>query len=217
MKALTRVRLFYYFVEVYCVCVLLYVLVVSGGWYSSCSDTRSLFTRQTKELILAKPLPPTLHVQFDYCAKDNKCLIYVLYLVVAHGKRHFQIGVGNFLLWWGTRTTTLMHHSASRAWSCMKMIPTISLLKKSYMNLDNVPVILHMIEEIPNSKAFIKPYMLKAWTVWSNKPKHNNSASTWGMMVSLSCNSSFYAHHLIKAEMMVYSCGVKTRMESVCS
>ena len=30
------------------------------------------------------------------------------------------------------------------------------------MNLDNIPVIPHdMIEEIPNFKAFIKPYMLK--------------------------------------------------------
>ena len=39
--------------------------------------------------------------------------------------------------------------------------PTIPLLMKSYMDLDNVPVIPHMIEEIPNFKAFIKPYMLK--------------------------------------------------------
>ena len=35
-------------VEVYFLCVTCYVLVccVSGGWYSSCSDIRSLFTRQ---------------------------------------------------------------------------------------------------------------------------------------------------------------------------
>ena len=39
--------------------------------------------------------------------------------------------------------------------------PTIPLLIKSYMDLDNVPVIPHMIEEISNFKAFIKPYMLK--------------------------------------------------------
>ena len=39
--------------------------------------------------------------------------------------------------------------------------PTISLLMKSYMDLDHMPVIPHMIEEIPNFKAFIKPYMLK--------------------------------------------------------
>ena len=38
---------------------------------------------------------------------------------------------------------------------------TIPLLMKSYMDLDNVPVIPHMIEEVPDFKAFIKPYMLK--------------------------------------------------------
>ena len=39
--------------------------------------------------------------------------------------------------------------------------PTILLLMKSYMDLDNVPVIPHMIKEFLNFKAFIKPYMLK--------------------------------------------------------
>ena len=34
--------------------------------------------------------------------------------------------------------------------------PTISFLMKSYMNLDNVPVISHMIEEVPD---FIEPYI----------------------------------------------------------
>ena len=30
---------------------------------------------------------------------------------------------------------------------------------KSYMNLDNVPVIPHMIEEVHDFKAFIEPYI----------------------------------------------------------
>jgi hypothetical protein len=38
---------------------------------------------------------------------------------------------------------------------------TIPLLMKSYMDLDHMPVIPHMIEEVPDFKAFIKPYMLK--------------------------------------------------------
>lgn len=38
---------------------------------------------------------------------------------------------------------------------------TISLLMKSYIDLNNTPVIPHMIEEIPNFKAFVKLYMLK--------------------------------------------------------
>ena len=51
-----------------------------------------------------------------------------------------------------------------RRWS-MKLheedFPIIPLLMKSYMALDHMPVIPHMIEEISNFKAFIKPYMLK--------------------------------------------------------
>ena len=38
---------------------------------------------------------------------------------------------------------------------------TKPLLMKSYMDLNNVLVIPHMIDEIPNFKAFIKPYLLK--------------------------------------------------------
>ena len=33
--------------------------------------------------------------------------------------------------------------------------PTIPFLTKMYMDLDNVPIIPHMIEEMPNFKAFI--------------------------------------------------------------
>ena len=39
--------------------------------------------------------------------------------------------------------------------------PTILFLIKLYVDLDNISVIPQMIEEIPNFKAFIKPYMLK--------------------------------------------------------
>ena len=37
--------------------------------------------------------------------------------------------------------------------------PTIPLLMKLYMDLKNVPVIPHMIEEVPDFKAFIEPYI----------------------------------------------------------
>ena len=36
---------------------------------------------------------------------------------------------------------------------------TIPLLMKSYMDLENIPVIPHMIEEVPDFKAFIEPYI----------------------------------------------------------
>ena len=40
------------------------------------------------------------------------------------------------------------------------------LLIKSHMDLDNVPVIPHIIEEKPNFKAFIKLYMLRGGDGW---------------------------------------------------
>jgi hypothetical protein len=39
--------------------------------------------------------------------------------------------------------------------------PTITLLMKSYIDLDHMLIIPHMIEEVPDFKVFIKPYMLK--------------------------------------------------------
>ena len=42
-----------------------------------------------------------------------------------------------------------------------KDFPTILLLMMLYMNLDNVPDILHVIKEVHNFKIFIKPFILK--------------------------------------------------------
>ena len=40
---------FFFHVKVYFLCMTYYVLVlfVGGGWYTSCSDTRSLFTQHS--------------------------------------------------------------------------------------------------------------------------------------------------------------------------
>jgi hypothetical protein len=52
---------------------------------------------------------------------------------------------------------------ASFGWWSMKLreedFPTIPLLMNSYMDLENVLVIPHMIEEVPGFKAFIEPYI----------------------------------------------------------
>ena len=49
LKGKTNLTIFLLHVEVCCLCVFLLCLILfdSDGWYSSCSDTRSLFTRQT--------------------------------------------------------------------------------------------------------------------------------------------------------------------------
>lgn len=51
--------------------------------------------------------------------------------------------------------------NASFGWWSMKLhedFQTISLLMKLYINLDNILLISHMIEEVPNLKMFITPY-----------------------------------------------------------
>lgn len=80
---------------------------------------------------------------------------------------------------------------------------------KLYVDLDNVSVIPQMIEEISNFKAFIKPYMLKGVDYLVGHSKTQQSHPSRG--------SSYYAHPLIGAQSMVYTCDIKTKMENVCS
>lgn len=42
---------------------------------------------------------------------------------------------------------------------CQNDYPTIPLLMKSYMKLEKVPIIPHMIKELPAWKAFVEPYL----------------------------------------------------------
>ena len=109
--------------------------------------------------ILAKPSLPTLHFQLDNCAKDNKCRyifcfwslliaknilkeVFVSFLMVGHTHNHID---GSFSNW------SMKLHEEN--------FSTIPFFMKSYMDLDNVSVILHLIEQIPNLNAFIKPHM----------------------------------------------------------
>ena len=114
-----------------------------------------------REPICAKPLPPTLHVQLDNCAKDNKCRYVFCFWSLVVTKGIFKEVFVYFLMVGHT------HDDIDASFGCWSKklheedFPTIPLLMKSYMDLDNVPVIPHMIEEVPNFKAFIKPYMLK--------------------------------------------------------
>ena len=121
----------------------------------------SSFLKPPDESILAKPLPPTLHVQFDNYIKDSKCQYVFCFWSLLEAKGVFK-EVFVFIFMVGH-----MHDDIDVSfghWS-MKLheedFPTIPLLMKLYMDLDNVPVIPHLIEKIPNFKAFIKPYMLK--------------------------------------------------------
>ena len=114
-----------------------------------------------REPISAKPLPPTLHVQLDNYLKDNKCRYVFCFWSFLVAKGIFKEVFVSFLMVGHTHDDI---DASFGHWS-MKLnkeeFPTISLLMKSYMDLDHMPVIPHMIGEIPNLKAFIKSYILK--------------------------------------------------------
>jgi hypothetical protein len=113
------------------------------------------------ELVCAKALPPILHVQLDNCAKDNKCRYVFCFWSLLVAKAIFKEVFVSFLMVGHTHDDI---DASFRRWS-MKLheedFPTIPLLMKSYMDLDHMPVIPHIIEEVLDFKAFIKPYMLK--------------------------------------------------------
>ena len=112
--------------------------------------------------MVAMKLPPTLRVQLDNCAKDNKSRYVFAYWSLLVAKGIFKKVFVSFLLVGHTHDDIV---SSFGRWS-MKLreenILAIPLLKKSYMDLDNVPIIPHMIEEVPDFKAFIEPYIRSA-------------------------------------------------------
>jgi hypothetical protein len=109
--------------------------------------------------VVAKKLPPTLRVQLDNCAKDNKNRYVFAYWSLLVAKDISKEVFVSFLLVGHTHDDI---DASFGRWS-MKLreedFPTISLLMKSYMDLENVLVNPHMIEEVPEFKAFIEPYI----------------------------------------------------------
>ena len=114
-----------------------------------------------REPIYAKPLPPTLHIQLDNYAKDNKYRYVFCFWSLLVAKGIFKEVFMSFLMVGHTYDDIDASFGRWSMNSHKEDSPTIPLLMKSYMDLENVPVIPHMIEEVPNFKAFIKPYMLK--------------------------------------------------------
>ena len=113
-----------------------------------------------QEPVLAKPLPPTLHVQLDNCAKDNKYRYMFCFWSLFVAKGIFKEFLCLFLMVGHTHDDI---DASFGRWS-MKLheedFLTIPLLMKSKIDLDNVPVILHLIEEEFDFKMFIKPFVL---------------------------------------------------------
>src|SRR5665213_2811165 len=99
-----------------------------------------------------------MRVQLDNCAKDNKSRFVFAYWSLLVAKGIFKEVFVSFLMVGHTHDDI---DASFRRWS-MKLheedFPSIPLLMKSYMDLDNVPVIPYF--KAPDFKAFIKPFIL---------------------------------------------------------
>jgi hypothetical protein len=109
--------------------------------------------------IMAAPLPPVLNVQLDNACSDNKNRyvfsffsllvqkgvfrkVYVNFLFVGHTHEDIDVMFGR----WSYR----LHAND---------YPTLPMLMKLFMEAEKQPVIPHLIEEVPNFKAFVDGFL----------------------------------------------------------
>ena len=100
-------------------------------------------------------LPPILHVQLDNCWKDNKSRHIKCFWSLLVAKGIFEEIQVSFMVVGHTHDDV---DASFGRWSMKlreKDYPTIPLLMKSYMDLDDEPFIPGLIEEVPDFKSFI--------------------------------------------------------------
>ena len=107
-------------------------------------------------LVPTTPLPPILNVQMGNAIGDikNKYVFCFWSLLVA--KKIFCEVYVNFMISGHTYDDI---NALFGRWSMIlkkENFPTISLLMKSFMDVESIPTILHLIEEVANFKGFIE-------------------------------------------------------------
>ena len=111
------------------------------------------------QLIPAKLLPPILHIQLDNVAYDNKNRFVLCFFSLLVAKCIFWEIHVNFILVGHTHDNI---DALFGRWA-MKLrqsdYPTILLLMKMFMDVDKVPIIPHLVEEVPDFKGFIAPFI----------------------------------------------------------
>jgi hypothetical protein len=113
----------------------------------------------------ATPLPPILNVQMDNATRDNKnrfvfCFwsllvakdifieVYVNFMLIGHTHDDIDALFGRWCILLGKENS-----------------PTISLLMKSFMEIESIPYIPHLIEEVPDFKGL-------SWDVLLREMRH---------------------------------------------
>ena len=102
------------------------------------------------------PLPPILNVQMDNATGDNKNRFVFCFWSLLVANKIFREVYVNFMIVGHTHDDI---DALFGRWSMAlkkESFPTIPLLMKSFMDIETVPTIPHLIEEVPNFKKFIE-------------------------------------------------------------
>lgn len=105
------------------------------------------------------PLPPILHVQMDNAAGDNKNRYVFCFWSLLVAKKIFREVYVNFMLVGHTHDDI---DAMFGRWSMLLKkdnFPTIPLLMKSFMDVESIPAIPHLVEEVPDFKGFIEGFI----------------------------------------------------------
>ena len=110
---------------------------------------------QLGTLDLATPLPPILNVQMDNATEDNKNrYVYAFWSILVAKKIFRKVNV-NFMI---VEHTYDDIDALFRRWSMLlkkEKFPTILALIKLFMDVESIPTVPHVIEEVPDCKSFI--------------------------------------------------------------
>jgi hypothetical protein len=109
--------------------------------------------------VLGAPLPPILNIQLDNACFDNKNrYVFSFFSLLVH-KGVFREVYINFLLVGHTHEDI---DTMFGRWSYKLRAndySTLPMLMKSIIDVEKQPVIPHLIEEVPNFKAFVDGYL----------------------------------------------------------
>ena len=110
---------------------------------------------QPETVVQATPLPPILNVQMDNATGDNMNRYVYAFWSLLVAKRIFHKVYVNFMIVGHTHDDI---DALFERWSMLlkkENFPTIPALMKSFMDVESIPTIPHLIEEVPYFKSFI--------------------------------------------------------------